>query len=345
MTSITNPDDFDQSKVPELTALDTLLRCDICKEFYTSPVLSNCGHSFCSLCIRRYLVNDPKCALCGRELRESGLRRNGVLEELVNVFTKLRPELLDSIKIEANESNERVANSTKSPTVDAVEIIDLEESITDDEIQVIDVKKRKNVGLDMLLKKKPKVEIETGECPICLKRLPLSILQTTHIDSCLSESEVKKSNPIKKIKAPVAIKKVQPNNLTLQKLPKLDSTISTQQLKSKLNSLELPTTGSRFILEQRYIEYSTLWNANCDSGKPKDPRVLRRELNRWESLVLRDLENKKDQLNRKDNNGDHNTDDNASKDEWKELLKKAKETRIRKDIDKENRNQDPQFFE
>lgn len=44
------PSDFTASS---LSYLDSVLRCPICSELYTAPViLTNCLHTFCSLCLR-----------------------------------------------------------------------------------------------------------------------------------------------------------------------------------------------------------------------------------------------------------------------------------------------------
>lgn len=41
--------------------------CQICKQFYRSPVITRCGHKFCGVCaMQRYRV-DHTCAICGAE--------------------------------------------------------------------------------------------------------------------------------------------------------------------------------------------------------------------------------------------------------------------------------------
>jgi E3 ubiquitin-protein ligase RAD18 len=53
-------------------------------------------------------------------------------------------------------------------------------------------------------------------------------------------------------------------------------------LRKKLTDLGLSAVGSRQLLEKRYTEWVTLWNANCDATRPKSKGELKRELDIWE---------------------------------------------------------------
>jgi E3 ubiquitin-protein ligase RAD18 len=55
-------------------------------------------------------------------------------------------------------------------------------------------------------------------------------------------------------------------------------------LRKKLTDLGLSAAGSRQILEKRYTEWVTLWNANCDATRPKSKGELKRELDIWERI-------------------------------------------------------------
>ena len=64
--SIDDPSDW---PVEELRKLDSDLRCTICSEYFDAPVLlSKCGHSFCSICVRRHFQiaeeTKRKCPTC-----------------------------------------------------------------------------------------------------------------------------------------------------------------------------------------------------------------------------------------------------------------------------------------
>ena len=94
---ISDPTDWIGTPVASLEPLEAGLRCEICKDFYTAPVLTACCHTFCSGCIRRSLssVNaSRKCPLCWAPFDEGKLRKNKIVEELVKTFQAARGELL-----------------------------------------------------------------------------------------------------------------------------------------------------------------------------------------------------------------------------------------------------------
>ncbi|QLL32212.1 hypothetical protein HG536_0C03810 [Torulaspora globosa] len=42
-------------------------KCAICEKEYKSPVLTSCGHYFCSGCFTKRVRQDSKCLICGRD--------------------------------------------------------------------------------------------------------------------------------------------------------------------------------------------------------------------------------------------------------------------------------------
>lgn len=77
-----------------LSSLESALRCQVCKDFYETPMITSCSHTFCSLCIRRALSGDNKCPLCRASEQEIRLRSNWSVEEAVEAFKKARPAVL-----------------------------------------------------------------------------------------------------------------------------------------------------------------------------------------------------------------------------------------------------------
>ena len=69
----------------------------------------------------------------------------------------------------------------------------------------------------------------------------------------------------------------------LDRLPKLNYTIlKDTALKKKLAELGIPNWGNKALLARRHGEWVNLWNANCDSSKPRTKRELLHELDCWE---------------------------------------------------------------
>lgn len=91
------PDSTDWLSTPlsGLSAVEAALRCQVCKDFFKTPMLTSCCHTFCSLCIRRALSNEGKCPLCRASDQELKLRSNWAMEEIVESFTKARKTTLD----------------------------------------------------------------------------------------------------------------------------------------------------------------------------------------------------------------------------------------------------------
>ena len=91
---VTDSSDWLKTPVASLGPVESALRCQVCKDFYNTPMITSCSHTFCSLCIRRCLTNDGKCPSCRASDQELRLRRNWVVEELVDAFKAARPSIL-----------------------------------------------------------------------------------------------------------------------------------------------------------------------------------------------------------------------------------------------------------
>ncbi len=91
---VSDPSDWLDTPVSKLAPVETALRCQVCKDFFTNPVITSCSHTFCSLCIRRCLTADGKCPTCRAVDQELRLRPNWIVQELVDAFQTARPEIL-----------------------------------------------------------------------------------------------------------------------------------------------------------------------------------------------------------------------------------------------------------
>ena len=91
---VTDSSDWLNTPVAPLRLVEAALRCQVCKDFYNTPMLTTCCHTFCSLCIRRCLTGDGKCPICRSSDQEIRLRRNWAVQEVVDAFTAARPSIL-----------------------------------------------------------------------------------------------------------------------------------------------------------------------------------------------------------------------------------------------------------
>jgi E3 ubiquitin-protein ligase RAD18 len=132
-----------------LAAVDSALRCQVCKDFYTTPMITSCSHTFCSLCIRRCLNNDGKCPACRTVDQELRLRFNAVMEDLVEAFKSARPEVFNfanqmssdrsgspkrrrenahlDVDEEPVRKRSRSSRRTPQPTQDVYEVLDTDD--------------------------------------------------------------------------------------------------------------------------------------------------------------------------------------------------------------------------
>jgi len=55
----------DESDVDNDSDEDVPFACLICRKHYTDPVVTRCGHYFCSACAIKRYAKTPKCLACG----------------------------------------------------------------------------------------------------------------------------------------------------------------------------------------------------------------------------------------------------------------------------------------
>ncbi|KAJ1888294.1 E3 ubiquitin-protein ligase rad18 [Coemansia sp. S100] len=104
LIELDDPSDWPDT-LPHMRELDQLLRCPVCKEYFaTAMVTANCGHTFCSLCVRRCLTQETKCPSCRAPLTESELNPNRLIDSAVHTFKSGRLQLLAELKTTAQAS-------------------------------------------------------------------------------------------------------------------------------------------------------------------------------------------------------------------------------------------------
>ncbi|TDZ14722.1 Postreplication repair E3 ubiquitin-protein ligase rad18 [Colletotrichum orbiculare MAFF 240422] len=293
------PDSTDWLSTPlsSLSAVEAALRCQVCKDFFKTPMLTSCSHTFCSLCIRRALSNDGKCPLCRASDQEHKLRSNWGLEEVVEAFSKARAGTLEFARAKAQERRRPVSPKRR---------------LEDDEIETRQPETKRLRSSARLNKSKtveastttyrdesdvsePREEEEGDDatftpddglvpCPICNIRLK-EFQVFGHLDKCTGPpSQQPTRSSSSRTPTPNTPARAAPRTTPApERLPALNySMLKDIHLRKKMVDLGLATTGSRVHLERRHKEWITLWNANCDSARPKKRIELLHDLDVWE---------------------------------------------------------------
>lgn len=297
--------DWKSTKLPKLSQLDSLQRCLICKDFLRAPVSTSCNHTFCSQCIREHLLKENLCPLCKSEQFESNLKRDILLEEIVQCFQSLRDELIELVStnllqpMESASNDKFASNHSSKSTVSSPDPEVIE--VTDDSDLDRSAPSRSATSSG----KSTPQPADTAECPICGDRsMSAEYLQLKHIDECLSGKK-KRVGAVKRKRNEISQffqSRKKANNIDHQqfyfeqaekhhhetkRMPRIDfGSISTLKLKEKLAGLKLSALGLRPQLELRYNQYMLFFNSNLDTNRPVSELELRQKLNQWEKSHL-----------------------------------------------------------
>ncbi|RDW69703.1 hypothetical protein BP6252_08723 [Coleophoma cylindrospora] len=289
MASKTNRDDLQEvedstdwlnTPLAPLAAVESALRCQVCTEFYTTPMITSCSHTFCSLCIRRCLSIDGKCPGCRAPDQELKLRSNWPLEEAVDAFKKARSGLLEHARkpviiersspkrkldcVQEDESDDGPRKRTRSSskrTATASQQTVVIDSEQEDEDYI------PNDGL--------------VACPICNGRMTEMAIDR-HIDQCNGIPPTT-SDSRSKPRASATFSTSSKTFSKPERLPHLSySMFKDNNLRKKLSELGISANGPRQLLEKRHLEWVSIWNANCDSKNPRTKFELKQDLVKWE---------------------------------------------------------------
>lgn len=115
----------------------------------------------------------------------------------------------------------------------------------------------------------PATRSEKLDCPVC--GVPISSKHiNVHLDSCLTKSEEKQTRN----RAP----KRKP-------LPKIiSSLLSDKELRKKLREHGLNAQGNRSMLNKRFLDFTLMYNAQCDSTNPMPVEAIVKEFNKMDKL-------------------------------------------------------------
>lgn len=281
MEELTDPSDWRQTQAPYLGQLESTLRCHICKEFMTAPVLTSCGHTFCSLCIRSHLNDDVHCPACRSKTQSNTLRKNTVIEEFTTLFRAHRKDLIQSLTpVRQQESQPNGLKHDVESEKQENETIQTE--MTDNSSNNVRRSSRKRsianyAGLDVDKAEDGKM----GECPICGQRMKIAEIETTHIVHCLNGQEKKRQKT-----SFLGASAGKPKDDTNQRLSIIAYNLySPSNLQGLMKKLGIPHQGSKQVLQERHKKWVNLWNANLDSENPKPKSELLTALTKWEKSL------------------------------------------------------------
>ncbi|KAI5273557.1 DNA repair protein rad18 [Aureobasidium subglaciale] len=342
--SLSDSSDWLNTSLPPFSALENSLRCQVCKDFFTTPMVTTCSHTFCSICIRRCLSVDGKCPACRANDQASKLRRNWALEEVVGAFKTARPVALEIATKDKKEKEEAPSRPNKRRrtqrnsggndlTVRTTRSQAKRTQDTDYQPPAIDG--ADDNGSDAEYTENGGTQPERAQtpddglvaCPICQTRMKEEVV-FNHIgtSACTSPSQKQREQPLPTTKStpqPPTATKPLPDRLTEFNY----SLLNDKALRKKLTELGIPSGGSKALLSRRHTEWVNLWNANVDAGAPRTKRELLNELNKWDRSIGREPDQfgTSNQVMKKDFDAQAWSSEN--KDDFSRLIEQARQGR------------------
>lgn len=280
---LTDSSDWKNTDAPFMSGIENNLRCHICKEFMTAPVLTGCCHTFCSLCIRSHLNEEDSCPACRTKTQSSNLRKNTVVEELITLYKSHRAQLLSLLVYTKEEEVPHEATATPPQSdpnaLGSTETRSDEQGNEDNDTEDVRRSKRKRTEVNYK-DGEPQTDDPMGACPVCGKRMKVSDIERNHIAGCLSGNSYGEKKPKR---GGVVTSFVTENDDMTKKISAIAYNLySFSKLQELLRKLGIPSNGSKQQLEQRHKQWVTLWNANADSKYPETKSALLTKLTKWE---------------------------------------------------------------
>lgn len=96
------------------------LLCPICQDLFSNPHILKCGHSFCSLCIRRHLdstmnrIQADVCPVCREKAEAYDLRKNVCLGKIIENYKLVCGDLY-SLLADKEVNNDTETSRSKRP--------------------------------------------------------------------------------------------------------------------------------------------------------------------------------------------------------------------------------------
>lgn len=195
-TTFDLPDSTDwiASTLPAFEALEAALRCEMCKEFYSNPVITSCSHTFCSICIRRSIAADGKCPSCRSALSSDKLAPNIAVREVVMRFQEARPKALELARADKEQENDLAASNSRKRKLEDTDMETDEDPRQTRSRQTR--RSRRNAGSDNATVEIPDSGDDgdadflpegMAKCPICNEAMKQELV-FNHLDVCTGQS-------------------------------------------------------------------------------------------------------------------------------------------------------------
>ncbi|XP_043933504.1 E3 ubiquitin-protein ligase RAD18 [Protopterus annectens] len=315
MSDCNDDRDFPES-MTQLKALDDLLRCGICFEYFNiAMIIPQCSHNFCSLCIRKFMSYKTQCPACLVAVTESDLRNNRILDDLVNHFKSARKQLLqvylDSSLMpqtavnsssvdrpQLNGSKSRTRLSKKEPKLmDSFLVKDKQPDSK--EASAIKTSETYTRGSKIVRKKgglrtSQQLEQQHGSEAMSIALSQGDSVQCEELATSSGAAEVEKVDcPVCGVSIAQQHINQHLDNCLLgeekkeglrssvkrKTMPKLVyNLLSDRELKKKVKEVGLSTSGSRQQLIKRHQDFVHMYNAQCDSLNPKSAAEIAKEI-------------------------------------------------------------------
>ncbi|KAK6436236.1 E3 ubiquitin-protein ligase rad18 [Oleoguttula sp. CCFEE 5521] len=289
MEAIPDSTDWLNTPLSALADVENALHCQICKEFYDTPMITSCHHTFCSKCIRTSLSADGRCPACRASDQASKLRNNWAIQEVVTTFIAARPATLKVARDEREAASGTRRGKRKRTVLDSDDVAEVaEEGRTtrrkSRRLAASQTSQPDTVTVDDSDEDETFAPVEPPddglvECPLgCGKRMKIDAVEP-HLDRCEDEQQEERRAKLRP-----------PFRLAPRTAPKAQERISEPNysmlndlaMRRKLKDAGLSNTGVKQLMIKRYTEWVNLWNANCDSSDPRSRREIMRDLETWE---------------------------------------------------------------
>uniref|UniRef100_UPI00398EBC31 E3 ubiquitin-protein ligase RAD18 n=1 Tax=Pristiophorus japonicus TaxID=55135 RepID=UPI00398EBC31 len=295
-----------------LGAMDDLLRCGICFEYFNiAMMIPHCSHNYCSLCVRKFLSYKTQCPICRVTVTEPELQNNRILDELVKCFRSAR-ELVSKCDLESPP--------TSPQTTQATDVSNKNQSAG----SKVHVKMKQEMKfMDRFLSRSPSStttrpsvaqsvekqchEDQSDTCTQSISATPNSLAHLRQRDTDVTEQPSTSGlKDVVKVDCPVCAVAIPEDNINRhldsclmrddkkeslrssvnkrKLLPKLVyNLLSDRELRKRLKECGLSTQGSKAQLIKRHQGFIQMYNSQCDSLNPRSAEEIAKEIERNEN--------------------------------------------------------------